>query len=289
MMRQAGTLANRLLTGYVQNQNQCLSGPGKLLWNASFNLTNGVATEAVGSKVDVTGMSSMAVEALKAKHVAAGSSGFNPSKTVVTGPLRLKAVKPAGGLPFGMGGAAVRAVSTEAAAQPKPKSSLLRKLMAPIAALAAALGLAASTVSADAPENWQMTFQDPATANAQAIIDLHHDIAFFLITILVVVLYMFYQILTKFHYTKQPIPERLTHHNTLELIWSVIPTVIVAMIAVPSLTLIYSWDEHTERPGLTVKVIGRQWYWSYEMHDHLQHKLADPDRLLSIAEKGLDK
>lgn len=41
--------------------------------------------------------------------------------------------------------------------------------------------------------------------------------------------------------------------------------------------------------GLTVKIIGRQWYWSYEMHDHLQHKLLDPDRLVSIAEKALDK
>ncbi len=41
--------------------------------------------------------------------------------------------------------------------------------------------------------------------------------------------------------------------------------------------------------GLTVKIVGRQWYWSYEMHDHLQHKLLDPDRLVSIAEKALDK
>lgn len=41
--------------------------------------------------------------------------------------------------------------------------------------------------------------------------------------------------------------------------------------------------------GLTVKVIGRQWYWSYEMHDHLQHKLLDPDRLVALAEKSVLK
>ena len=41
--------------------------------------------------------------------------------------------------------------------------------------------------------------------------------------------------------------------------------------------------------GLTVKVIGRQWYWSYEMHDHLQQRLVDPDRLVSLAEKALLK
>ncbi len=48
-------------------------------------------------------------------------------------------------------------------------------------------------------------------------------------------------------------------------------------------------DPRSQPLGLTVKIIGRQWYWSYEMHDHLQHKLLDPDRLVSIAEKALDK
>ncbi len=129
------------------------------------------------------------------------------------------------------------------------------------------------------------------------------------------------QIATKFHYSRQLKPEKLTHHTTLEVIWTVIPTFIVLSIAVPSLTLIYSLDQHADRPGefvrvqqrgraagagalrvthdaplppsrrlpragLTVKVIGRQWYWSYEMHDHLQQKLLDPDRLVAIAEKS---
>ena len=57
------------------------------------------------------------------------------------------------------------------------------------------------------------------------------------------------QIVTKFHYSKAPIAERLTHHTTLEMIWTVIPTIIVLAIAIPSLTLIYSMDQHTDRPG----------------------------------------
>uniref|UniRef100_A0A7S3R115 cytochrome-c oxidase n=1 Tax=Dunaliella tertiolecta TaxID=3047 RepID=A0A7S3R115_DUNTE len=97
------------------------------------------------------------------------------------------------------------------------------------------------------------------------------------------------QLATKFHYTKQLKPEKFTHHTTLEVIWTIIPTLIVLSIAVPSLTLIYSLDQHTDRPGLTVKVIGRQWYWSYEMHDHLQQKLVDPERLAAIAEKAILK
>lgn len=58
------------------------------------------------------------------------------------------------------------------------------------------------------------------------------------------------QIITKFHYSKVLKPEKLTHHTTMEVIWTIIPTLIVVMIAIPSLTLIYSLDQHTERPGM---------------------------------------
>jgi heme/copper-type cytochrome/quinol oxidase subunit 2 len=44
-------------------------------------------------------------------------------------------------------------------------------------------------------------------------------------------------------------PEKLTHHTTMEVIWTIIPTIIVLSIAVPSLTLIYSLDQHADRPG----------------------------------------
>jgi heme/copper-type cytochrome/quinol oxidase subunit 2 len=57
------------------------------------------------------------------------------------------------------------------------------------------------------------------------------------------------QIATKFHYARQLKPEKLTHHTTLEVVWTIIPTIIVLFIAVPSLTLIYSLDQHTDRPG----------------------------------------
>ncbi|KAL6760694.1 cytochrome c oxidase subunit 2 [Haematococcus lacustris] len=125
------------------------------------------------------------------------------------------------------------------------------------------MALAATTAAADAPEAWQWLFQDMATSTGQAAVDLHDDIMFFLITIIVLVFYLLAQISTKFHCSRQLKPAKLTHHTTLEVIWTIIPTVIVLSIAVPSLTLIYSLDQHNDRPGVTVKVIGRQWYWSY--------------------------
>lgn len=141
---------------------------------------------------------------------------------------------------------------------------------------------------ADAPTPWQMGFQDPATKAMMGIIDLHHDICFFLITILVLVLWLGARILLGFHHTYQPIPERFNHHTNLELVWAILPSLIVTLIALPSLTLIYSFDDLAADPYLTVKVIGRQWYWSYEMKEHVHHSLIDADALLSSFQKFTD-
>jgi heme/copper-type cytochrome/quinol oxidase subunit 2 len=137
---------------------------------------------------------------------------------------------------------------------------------------------------ADAPTPWQMGFQDSATKGMQGIVDLHHDICFFLAAILVFVLWLGARIVIAFHHTRQPIPERFNHHTNLELVWAILPSVIVSLIALPSLTLIYSFDDLASNPYLTIKVIGRQWYWSYEMKEHLHYHLVDPTELLKLSE-----
>ena len=80
-------------------------------------------------------------------------------------------------------------------------------------------------------------------------------------------------------------PEKINHHTNLELIWAVFPSLIVILIALPSLTLIYSFDEKVEKPARTVKIIGRQWYWSYEMREHVEYQRSRPSVLLELAEK----
>lgn len=139
---------------------------------------------------------------------------------------------------------------------------------------------------ADAPSPWQMGFQDPATAAMEGIVDLHHDICFFLVTILVLVLWLGGRIVTGFHHTLQPMPERFNHHTNLELVWAILPSIIVTLIALPSLTLIYTFDDLVARPALTVKVVGFQWGWRYEMKEHVQLSLINPDHLLSLSFTG---
>ena len=119
----------------------------------------------------------------------------------------------------------------------------------------------------DAPEAWQMGFQDPATPVMQGIIDLHDDICFFLIIILSLVLWMLMRTLYFFHQSKNPVPEKIIHGTSIEIAWTVAPSLILVLIAIPSFALLYSMDEVVD-PAITVKVIGHQWYWSYEFSDY---------------------
>lgn len=136
---------------------------------------------------------------------------------------------------------------------------------------------------ADQPTPWQMLFQDPQTSMMEGLVDLHHDICFFLITILILVVWLGQRILTGFHHTRMPVPEKFNHQTTLELCWAILPSAIVTQIQLPSLTLIYTFDDLIQKPALTVKVVGKQWYWSYELQDEVQHSsLFDVDRLLEL-------
>ena len=121
----------------------------------------------------------------------------------------------------------------------------------------------------DAPEAWQIGFQDPATPVMQGIIDLHHDICFFLTAILVFVFWMLFRSLYHFSAKRSPMPEKIVHGTAIEIAWTVAPSLILVFIAIPSFALSYSMDEIVD-PAVTVKAIGHQWYWSYEYSDYNQ-------------------
>jgi heme/copper-type cytochrome/quinol oxidase subunit 1 len=116
-------------------------------------------------------------------------------------------------------------------------------------------------------ESNQLSFQLPASPIMEGIIDLHHDIMFFLVFISLFVLYLLLAIFSLFSDTaSNRNTATFAHHTVLETIWTIIPTIILIFIAVPSLALLYSMDE-LHKPTITLKVIGRQWYWSYEYSD----------------------
>lgn len=136
---------------------------------------------------------------------------------------------------------------------------------------------------ADAPTPWQCGFQDPATASMESIIDLHHDLMFFLIAIFTLVVWLGARLCYYYHYTHIDVPHKFNHHTNLELIWALLPSIIIMLIAFPSLTLIYSFDHISENPACTVRVIGRQWYWQYELKENVTSDFTQINRLLELS------
>nr|WVH37065.1 cytochrome c oxidase subunit 2 [Meteora sporadica]WVH37087.1 cytochrome c oxidase subunit 2 [Meteora sporadica] len=124
----------------------------------------------------------------------------------------------------------------------------------------------------DVPEAWQLGFQDPATPIAEGLIDLHHTINFFLAVILVFVTWLIIRSIVIYKDRGQKSEWSFFHGQTIEIVWTTIPALILIVIAVPSFALLYSMDEVID-PAMTIKVIGHQWYWSYEMSDNLGEQI----------------
>nr|AHB23640.1 cytochrome c oxidase subunit II [Ceratobaeus sp. MM-2013] len=101
-------------------------------------------------------------------------------------------------------------------------------------------------------------FQDAMSPIMYHMIFFHELIMFIIISITSTILY-FMMILIK----NKMYSNKIIDHQILETIWTILPLMILFILAIPSITLLYMTDE-LKSPNLTVKSIGRQWYWSYE-------------------------
>lgn len=123
----------------------------------------------------------------------------------------------------------------------------------------------------DSSSPWQMFFQDSASPVMEGIVNLHHDLMFFITFIFFFVLVIMGRTLTFFSFDKAALSDpargnNVVHGTLIEIIWTVIPSLILVVVALPSFALLYSIDEVID-PSLTIKCVGHQWYWSYEYSD----------------------
>lgn len=125
-----------------------------------------------------------------------------------------------------------------------------------------------NNVYTDIAENWQLGFQDSATPIMEGIINLHHDLMFFICVISIFVSWMLGRTLWYFEQTQNLQSSSLTHGTLIEIIWTTTPALILLVIAIPSFSLLYAMDEIIA-PTITIKTLGHQWYWSYEYSDYL--------------------
>ena len=124
-----------------------------------------------------------------------------------------------------------------------------------------------SGVNAAEPKPWQMNFQPAATPVMEKITDFHNLLLIVETIIVVFVLIVMLYIVIKFNEKSNPEPSKTTHNTALEVIWTVIPIVILMVFAVPSMKLLFFMDK-AQAPEMTLKITGHQWYWSYQYPDN---------------------
>jgi cytochrome c oxidase subunit 2 len=123
--------------------------------------------------------------------------------------------------------------------------------------------MAFTTLLLDAAEAHQLGFQDAGSLAADGIFELHDEVQFWLVLVLAGVTWMCASIIA----SNSPISAKQVSHGTaLEVVWTVTPALLLLTIAYPSFALLYLLDE-VVTPVLTVKVLGSQWFWSYELAD----------------------
>jgi cytochrome c oxidase subunit 2 len=122
----------------------------------------------------------------------------------------------------------------------------------------------------DGPEKWQLGVQDPATPAMEGMLYFHNYLVFFLILIGSFVFWMLYQVLINYNEFVNTTSNKFTHSSLLEIVWTIVPAAVLVLIAIPSFSLLYSTEELID-PSLTLKVIGHQWYWSYEYSDFVEY------------------
>jgi len=127
----------------------------------------------------------------------------------------------------------------------------------------------------DAAEPWQLGFQDPASSTIEGMLHFHNLLMVYLVFIGTFVFWMLYYVVHNFQETSNYLSiEKFTHSSTLEIVWTIIPAIVLVFLGVPSFALLYCLDEWFN-PEVNLKIIGHQWYWSYEYSDALKEDAKD--------------
>ena len=116
------------------------------------------------------------------------------------------------------------------------------------------------------PKEWQLNLQTPVTSVAHMIYDFHTELLWITTIISLFVLALLLICIFRYNEKANPVPSKNAHNTVLEIAWTVVPIIILVVIAIPSFRLLYYMDR-TSEAEMTLKVIGNQWFWTYEYPD----------------------
>lgn len=143
---------------------------------------------------------------------------------------------------------------------------MLKTRLAALAVFFSTILIGAGASMAQAPKDWQMGFQDAHSPTMERIVSLNDILFWICVAISVVVMGLMLYIFVRFNRKRNPTPQKFTHNSLVEVLWTVIPVIILVAVAIPSFRLLYFMDR-TSEAEMTIKAIGHQWYWTYEYPD----------------------
>lgn len=135
------------------------------------------------------------------------------------------------------------------------------------AALAALFASGAGLAAGSQPDPWQLGFPEAVTPVANQIQDFHDLLLVIIVLITLFVLGLLVFVMVRFRESANPNPSKTTHNTLVEIVWTVVPVLILVVIAIPSFKLLYFMDR-AEDYEMTLKATGNQWYWEYEYPDY---------------------
>lgn len=130
-----------------------------------------------------------------------------------------------------------------------------------------------------------LTFQDQYSDNGEYALWMHNVILMPVITVIsLLVLGLILYVVVRFNRKRNPVASKTTHNTMIEVVWTILPVIILVMIAVPSITLLARQYETPPVDAVTIKATGYQWYWGYTYPDHgeievVSNMLSDADAI----------
>ena len=150
-----------------------------------------------------------------------------------------------------------------------------------VLALAAVVAVLASSAWAEGPRPWQLGMQPPATPVKDRLNAFHNELLVIIFLIAGFVMALLLYVIVRFDHRRNPVPSHTSHNPVIEILWTIVPVLILVIIAIPSFKLMYYMDR-VPNPDMTIKVTGHQWYWSYEYPD--QKDLAFDSNIIQEAD-----
>ncbi len=143
---------------------------------------------------------------------------------------------------------------------------VLKRLIAFLASSVAILFAGAALAETGQPHQWEMGLQAAATPVMEDVVWFHNFLLWIIAIIVVFVVALLVIVLVRFNAKSNPVPSRTTHNTMIEVVWTVVPVLILVSIAVPSFRLLF-YQLKVPAAEVTVKATGKQWFWTYTYPD----------------------